>query len=120
MSRSGGWSSDIPLGRPERYWASTNAVANWEKGRRQPTIRAIPKIIEFIGYQLEVEPDDSLGGKIRQYRRINGLSLKALAKRLGVDTDTVRGWERNEHKPKRRLRKRLSSFFDALEVDMGK
>ena len=91
-------------------------VANWEKGRRQPTIRAIPKIIEFIGYRLEAEVDDSLGAKVRRYRRLNGLSLKALAKRLGIDVDTVRGWESEGRQPKRNLRERLSSFFEMLEA----
>ncbi len=104
--------SQLEVARILRVTEST--VNNWETGRCQPTLRVIPKIIEFIVYRVDMESSESLGGKIGRYRKINGLSLKALAGRLGVDIDTVRGWERNEHNPKEELRKRLSSFFDAI------
>lgn len=92
-------------------------VTNWERGRTQPTLQVLPRIIEFIGYRLELEVDGSLGGKIRQYRCLNGLSLNDLAKQLGVDIDTVRGWERVGHKPKRKLRNRLALFSDSIGHD---
>ena len=37
-----------------------------------------------------------MGNKIREIRKSRGLSSEALAKRIGVHTNTVRNWERGD------------------------
>ena len=62
-------------------------VLNWEKGKTEPPIAAMPAIIAFLG-------DDpgpfaaTLAERMRHYRRLGGLSIKEAAMRAGVHEDT--------------------------------
>jgi DNA-binding transcriptional regulator YiaG len=70
----------------------------------QPSLAFIPKIIEFLGQDPFEKETANLADKIREYRRIHGLTQKKLAaERLGVDQTTPAGWERGEHRPTERL-----------------
>jgi len=71
----------------------------WEKNRVKPSLAQIPKIIEFLGNDPFEKQTENLGEKIREYRRVHGLSQKNLAEQLGVDQTTLAGWERGEHTP---------------------
>ena len=60
-----------------------------------------------------------MGDRIREYRRVHGLSQKKLAKLLGIDQSTVGGWERAEHRPIRgNLEKmlRFLSYYPLFEL----
>lgn len=67
-------------------------LGNWEKNRRTPEVRFIPRIIEFLGYYPFPEPE-TLAEKMIYERRMLGLSQKQLAKKLSVDEATVARWE---------------------------
>ena len=75
----------------------------WEKNRVKPSLAYIPKIIEFLGRDPFEKETEYLGDRIREYRRVHGLTQKKLAEQLGVDQTTLAGWERREHKPSKRL-----------------
>jgi transcriptional regulator with XRE-family HTH domain len=83
----------------------------WEKNRVQPSSVQIPKIIEFLGRDPFEKETENMGDKIREYRRVQGLTQKKLAEQLGVDQTTLAGWERGEHQPMKRLLKKLFSFI---------
>jgi transcriptional regulator with XRE-family HTH domain len=83
----------------------------WEKNRIEPSLAQIPKIIEFLGRDPFEKNNENLGEKIREYRRIHGLTQKKMAERLGVDETTVAGWERREHEPSHHLLKKLTNYF---------
>ena len=61
--------------------------------KNYPTIKHWPKIIEFLGYDPEFKPRNSLAATIWNYRRKNGISQPKLAKLIGVDPSTVFWWE---------------------------
>jgi DNA-binding XRE family transcriptional regulator len=50
----------------------------WEKNHVKPSLAQIPKIIEFLGRDPFENETKNLGDKIREYRRVNGLSQKSL------------------------------------------
>jgi transcriptional regulator with XRE-family HTH domain len=82
-----------------KFHVDDTTIYLWEKNRVRPSLAQIPKIIDFLGYDpFEKEPA-TLGDKIREYRRIHGLSQKKLAEQTGVDQSTLQGWERGEHQP---------------------
>lgn len=81
----------------------------WEKNRVKPSLAQIPKIIEFLGYDPVETQTENLGDQIREYRRIHGLCQKKLAEQLGIDQTTLAGWERNEHRPTRKLFDRIQA-----------
>ena len=78
---------------------TTSTVTNWEKNRGGTAIRFIPKIIEFLGYNPLIETAPTIGKQIMQYRRNQGLSIKKLARELGIDPTTLARWERGESIP---------------------
>jgi DNA-binding XRE family transcriptional regulator len=83
----------------------------WEKNRVKPSLAQIPKIIEFLGYDPFEKETENLVDRIREYRRIRGLTQKKLAALLGVDQTTLAGWARGKHQPLKRHLENLISFF---------
>jgi transcriptional regulator with XRE-family HTH domain len=75
----------------------------WEKNRVRLSLVQIPKIIEFLGNDPFEKETESLGARIRGYRRAHGLSQKKLGEQLGVDQTTVAAWERGEYRPTQKL-----------------
>ena len=75
----------------------------WEKNQVEPSLGQVPRIIKFLGYDPFEKKADILGERIREYRRIHGLTQRALAEQLGVDQTTLAAWERGEHNPSNRF-----------------
>ncbi len=97
-------------------------VFNWEAGTATPSLRALPAVIRFLGYDPPRIPDAAdWGGLVRYLRQRHGLSMDALAELLSVDPTTVRGWEQGEHKPQPRLYARLVEVLGlpAATADAG-
>lgn len=94
--------------------ATISTVTNWEKNRTNPRLYLMPKIISFLGYDPIVETTLTPGQQIKQYRQKHGLSIKKLAKTLGVDPTTQARWEKGETKHSRtfsKLEKFLRTFI---------
>jgi DNA-binding XRE family transcriptional regulator len=83
----------------------------WEKNKVKPSLAQIPKIIEFLSRDPFEKETEKLGDKIREYRRVHGITQKELAEQLGVDQTTLAGWERGKHKPTKRFREIISKVF---------
>ena len=84
--------------------ADLQSVNAWERNYHQPVLRRLPAISVFLGYSLDVLPDDApLSVRIASKRRRLGLSQKALAQFLGIDEGTLRGLERNKARLTRRV-----------------
>ena len=82
-----------------RFHVDDTTIYLWEKNKVRPSLAQIPKIIEFLGSSpFEKEPV-TLGDKVREYRRVRGISQKKLAGKLGFDPSTLAAWERGEHQP---------------------
>jgi len=81
----------------------------WEKNRVKPSLAQIPKIIEFLGRDPFEKKTENLGEKLREYRRIHGLTQKKLAEQLGIDQTTLTGWEKGEHRPTKKLLDKIKS-----------
>jgi len=86
-----------------KFHVDDTTIYLWEHNRVQPSVTQIPKIIEFLGRDPFEKRPEYLGEKIREYRRIQGLSQKKFAELLGVDQTTLAGWEKGKHYPTKRL-----------------
>lgn len=84
-----------------------DSITLWENNRNEPSIIYYPKIIQFLGYVPFDVDDSTLGGKIKLYRYLHGLSQTELALKLEVNESTVFHYENNKHKP---LPKTLRKF----------
>ena len=58
---------------------------------------------------------DTLGGRMRMVRELNGLKQKEVAEYLHVDTNTYGNYERNEREPKIDM---LSRFCDVMDISL--
>jgi transcriptional regulator with XRE-family HTH domain len=83
----------------------------WEKNKIQPSPSQIPKIIEFLGHDPLKKRTEKLGDKIREYRRVHGLTQRKLAEQLGIDKTTVGYLERGEHQPTKNLLEKIKSVL---------
>ena len=84
----------------------------WEKNRVKPSLAQIPKIIEFLGRDPFEKRTDSLGDKLREYRRVHGLTQEKMAGQLGVDPSTLAAWERGENNPHQNILNKLSTLLN--------
>src|SRR5262249_15970935 len=94
--------------------ADSQSVNEWERNYHQPSLRLLPAIAAFLGYDVENGSDEApLGLKIVSKRRRLGLSQKALAERLRIDEGTVRKWERgqSQRRPNRRVRRAVQRWL---------
>jgi transcriptional regulator with XRE-family HTH domain len=82
----------------------------WEKNKVQPSLAQIPKIIEFLGRVPFEKSAEKMGDKLREYRRVHGLSQKKLAEQLGIDLSTLAGWENGKHQPTKKLLDKIAGF----------
>mgnify|MGYP002068606856 CR=1 FL=1 len=73
-------------------------LLTWETGRAAPSVRLMPRIIGYLGYDLWPRPV-TLGDRIAAERRRAGVSRKRLARIVGVDEATVARWERGRSVP---------------------
>jgi transcriptional regulator with XRE-family HTH domain len=92
----------------ERLGASAASVYNWESGMFTPSIRFIPRIVQFLGYHPQKTTCRSFREGIILNRRRLGLSQKKLAHYLSVDPGTLSNWERDNRKPPERFNKNCS------------
>ena len=89
-------------------------VTNWEKNRVTPQPSYFPKIIEFLGYELEIFSGETLGEKLKQYRKLRGINQEVFARQLGIDPATLARWESGESELRGKMRKKLSAIFASL------
>ena len=94
-----------------KFHVDDTTIYLWEKNRVRPSLPQIPKIIEFLGRDPFEKKTENLGERIREYRRIRGLTQKKLAEQLGVDPTTLAGWERGEYRPTQKLSSRLNAVL---------
>jgi transcriptional regulator with XRE-family HTH domain len=87
-------------------------LLTWEKNQATPSVRMLPRIIAFLGYDPHPEPA-TLGERIASKRRFLGLSRKRTAKRLGVDEATLARWESDRSRPLGRTLQDLLAFLES-------
>jgi len=71
-------------------------------------------VIEFLGYDPLESNATTIGKRTKKYRIQKGLSLRKLAKEMGIDAATLAKRERRKTLPGLSVRNRLTGFFDLL------
>ena len=78
----------------ERLGVNKDTIRFLENSQAKPSLAKVPKVIEFLGNDPFEEKTENLGERIREHRRVQGLTQKKLAGQLGVDPSTLASWER--------------------------
>jgi len=92
------------------------SLGQWELNQHQPSIRHIPKIVEFLGFDPFPEPTDPVA-KLRKIRMLNGWNYKKTATMVGVDPCSLTAWERGEHHPTKDSLVKIMCFIASLAND---
>ena len=95
-----------------------DSMTGWENGRSKPQIQFYPKIISFLGYNPFSVDTSTLGGRIKYYRIIHGLSQEDFAKKIGVNESTIFSWEKGDHEPLSRKRELLEALLNQQELSI--
>lgn len=74
------------------------SLSGWELGRRMPSNRHLPVVIEFLGYDPRPVPVD-FAARLIHHRVGLGMSQVTFARLLGVDPGTLRSWESGRRRP---------------------
>ena len=85
-----------------------------EANKMAPGFHSFPRLIQFLGYSPYPEAE-SIGERLKTYRKTNGITQKDLAKRLGVDSSTLAGWEAGMSQPQPKSLVRIQVFFDSVQ-----
>jgi len=83
----------------------------WERNKVKPSLAQIPKIIEFLGRDPFEKKTDNLAERIKDFRRVRGLSRKKLAEQIGIDLSTLEGWETGKHQPTKKLLDKINPIL---------
>ena len=102
----------------EKLGANDMTICNWETDRTAPQLPFIPRIVAFLGYNPHHTQPASLGKRVCACRRSLGLSQKELARRLGIDPSTLRGWESAKAKPSAAHINRLTAWLMEERFDL--
>lgn len=94
-----------------RIGVSSNTVLNWEKGHNEPPVEAIPRIVQFLGYD-PFPAAATLSERMRAKRRRMGWTIREAADALGVDETTWGDWERSGVVCWPRYQKLLAIFLE--------
>ena len=86
------------------------SVTNWELGHSEPSVKHIPKIIEFIGY-CPYDPAAELVDRVEVVRRALGFTQEEFAQHLQIDESSLASWVRREHKPVKQSQAILRAFL---------
>jgi len=88
------------------------SLKNRERGVGLPSIRQMPRIIEFLGYDPELQPK-TLAKRLAYARRRLGLTEKDLAEKLDVDPGTILRWEKGACVPPAKKLERARDWWPA-------
>ena len=94
----------------ERLGLDECTVGNWEKDRTYPTVRYLPRLIGYLGYNPCPKPG-TLGERLLARRQALGLSRRRLAALIGIDEGTLQRYEQGVWCPGRRNREVLDRFL---------
>lgn len=96
----------------DQLGADEASVHNWETGKREPELRFLPSIHNWLGYCPVSPAPATLGDRVVRWREANGVSRQALCERLGIDPGTLGRIETGSPmKPTRRVLRALHALF---------
>ncbi|WP_165760124.1 helix-turn-helix domain-containing protein [Niastella populi] len=91
-----------------------NTITLWEKNKTEPGVERYPAITVFLGYFPWEVDTSTLGGKIKEYRYLHGLTQEAFAKLVGIEEALINGYERGRKKPLPKTVERLEHFLKSV------
>ena len=81
-------------------------VVNWEANKTEPVISHMSAVTEFLGYCLvEYVREGEAGQTLLNFRIQEGLNVKRITKKIGVDSRSISAFEEGKVKGKKTFEK---------------
>lgn len=96
---------------------SESVLWRWESGQRQPRGRYLARVYAFLGDDPRPAPA-SIAEQLKRHREELGLTLTAMAVRLGVGQSTLWRWEAGEREPQGEYMRRVEQELACADADM--
>ncbi len=93
------------------FGVTTDTITNWESGRAEPKVPYLPKIIDFLGFFPKGNCFDSLGNRIKEFRKIHGCTQRQMGKLLCVHATTIGSWEMEKFRPNKTIKAKLMELI---------
>lgn len=100
----------------DQFGVEVDTIRNWERNRTAPTLRYLPTVTEFLGYDPGPNEPKNLGEKLLKYRRDRGITQKNLARRVGIDPTTLSRLERNKGRFFASVLRKVSAFLETTQL----
>jgi transcriptional regulator with XRE-family HTH domain len=88
------------------------SLGHWELNQHQPSLKFIPRIVEFLGFDPFPEILDPIQ-RLRNLRLLKGWRVDVVARLVGVDPSSISSWERGEHQPTRGNVLKIENFLNS-------
>ena len=95
---------------------SARALQNWELGQQSPTLRFVPRIVQFLGY-VPGSSAPTPGERLKASRRADGAFQLQIARALGIDKQLVSDWERGRHPLTEERLREIQSLLGKLLIN---
>jgi len=102
---------DLALATNAGVWT----VITWEKHDVEPSVKFIPAIIEWLGYD-PFPVGETFGEQVTWKRKKAGLTRQRLAKRLGMNYGSIEQWERDVCKPLPTNLRKLERLIGKIKI----
>ncbi len=89
---------------------TTSSIWNWENNCSSITLRCMPKVIEFLGYN-PIPCPDNIVERLAWHKQINGLTLEDLGAEMRRDPEQLGDWLNGRHAPCRKNREEIWLFL---------
>jgi len=89
---------------------SRDTLRGWELNLFQPFVTHYPKIIQLLGYYPFQGEANSLGGRIRKFRYMKGLTQRQFADLMHTDVTAVWFWEADKRVPLPKTKEVIERF----------
>ncbi len=94
------------------------SVHNWETDQREPELRFLPAIYNWLGYCPVGPTPAGIGERLVAWRKAQGLSQHAAAKQLGLDPGTVSRIEQDRlGRPSSRVRQTIEILLRMSDTE---
>lgn len=104
----------LQRGLAEILGTCEDTITGWESNRYRPHIQFASGIIRFLGYNPYPFETKTLGGRIKYYRFLHGLSHKKFGTIFVMHATTVGAWDAETSPPRADRLEQLNSLLKSL------
>lgn len=98
------------------FGISEDSLTYWENHRTKPQVKHYPAIIAYLGYYPFDHETETLAGKLKQIRYMNGYCFGQFADEFKVSVDAAKRWEKGKPILNPKFRALIQTIWEQLQL----